>query len=118
MPATIDGGDAQSAELGMKFEAMSTGVITGVRFYKGGANTGTDLADLWTANGTLLATATFTNETASGWQQVNFSTPVVVQANTEYVVSYYRPMDIIRPIEATLRPSGSPPAPWKRCRTE
>ena len=38
--------------------------------------------------GTLLATATFTNETASGWQQVNLSSPVVVTAGTTYVVSY------------------------------
>ena len=39
--------------------------------------------------GTLLATATFTNETASGWQQVNFSNPVVITAGTTYVASYH-----------------------------
>jgi beta-lactam-binding protein with PASTA domain len=44
---------------------------------------------LWTNTGTLLATATFTNETASGWQQVAFSTPVAVTANTTYVASYH-----------------------------
>jgi len=38
-----------------------------------------------------LATATFQNESASGWQQVSFSTPVAVAANTTYVVSYYAP---------------------------
>jgi hypothetical protein len=37
----------------------------------------------------LLATATFANESASGWQQVNFTTPVQVQANTTYIASYY-----------------------------
>jgi hypothetical protein len=35
-----------------------------------------------------LATATFTNETSSGWQQVNFSSPVAITANTVYVASY------------------------------
>src|SRR5207302_2017080 len=35
------------------------------------------------------ATATFTGESASGWQQVNFSNPVPVTANTVYVASYY-----------------------------
>ena len=47
------------------------------------------MADLWSATGNLLATATFTNETASGWQQVNLATPVVVTAGTTYVVSYH-----------------------------
>jgi len=35
--------------------------------------------NLWTTSGTLLATATFSNETASGWQEVTFATPVVGQ---------------------------------------
>ena len=47
------------------------------------------MADLWSATGTLLATATFTNETASGWQQVNLSNPVMITAGTTYVVSYH-----------------------------
>ena len=34
---------------------------------------------------------TFTNESGSGWQQGNFSTPVSVVAGTTYVVSYYAP---------------------------
>ena len=42
------------------------------------------MADLWSATGTLLATATFTNETASGWQQANFSNPVPITAGTTY----------------------------------
>jgi hypothetical protein len=37
----------------------------------------------------LLATATFTNETASGWQQVSFSNPVAITAGTTYVASYH-----------------------------
>jgi hypothetical protein len=45
--------------------------------------------DLWSSSGTLLATATFSGETASGWQQVNFSQPVVVTAGTTYVASYH-----------------------------
>ncbi len=34
-----------------------------------------------------LGTADFSNETASGWQQVMFSSPVPVVANTPYVGS-------------------------------
>ena len=60
-----------------------------MRFYKGVNNTGTHLGHLWSSTGTLLATATFTGESASGWQQVNFSNPVAISANTVYVASYY-----------------------------
>ena len=39
-----------------------TGTVTGIRFYKAAANTGTHIGSLWTAGGTLLASATFTSE--------------------------------------------------------
>ena len=37
----------------------------------------------------MLANATFANETASGWQQVNFTTPVSITANTIYIAPYH-----------------------------
>jgi hypothetical protein len=76
-------------ELGVKFRSDVAGSITGIRFYKASANTGTHVGNLWTSTGTLLATATFTGETASGWQQVNFATPVSITTNTVYVASYH-----------------------------
>jgi hypothetical protein len=39
-----------------------------------------------------VAQATFTNESASGWQQVSFASPVAIKANTTYVVSYHAPV--------------------------
>src|SRR5205807_96651 len=42
--------------------------------------------------GTALASATFTSETTSGWQQVNFASPVAISANTTYVASYLAPI--------------------------
>src|SRR3546814_20679943 len=42
---------------------------------------------LWNADGTLLASATFTNETASGWQTANLNTPVAITAGTTYIAS-------------------------------
>ncbi len=83
--------DTTSVEVGVKFRAEVDGFITGLRFHKSTANTGTHVGHLWTRTGQLLATATFTNETASGWQQVNFATPVAVTANTTYVASYHAP---------------------------
>jgi hypothetical protein len=37
----------------------------------------------------LLATATFTGETESGWQVAAFTNPVPIAAGTIYVVSYH-----------------------------
>ncbi len=76
-------------ELGVKFQASTNGTITGIRFYKGSLNTGTHVGDLWSSTGTLLASATFTNETASGWQQVDFSNPVQITAGATYIASYH-----------------------------
>jgi hypothetical protein len=87
-PANITG-DSQPVELGVKFRSDVNGVITGVRFYKGATNTGTHVGHLWNMAGTLLASATFTNETASGWQQVTFASPVAITANTTYIASYH-----------------------------
>ncbi len=90
-PGTADSGDGNALELGVKFTSDQAGSITGIRFYKSTANTGTHVGNLWTTGGTLLASAVFTGESASGWQQVNFSSPVAVSANTTYVASYYAP---------------------------
>ena len=83
--------DTGPLEVGVKFRSSAAGRITGVRFYKGATNTGTHVGHLWTGTGTLLATATFTNETATGWQEVAFSSPVTITAGTTYVASYYAP---------------------------
>jgi hypothetical protein len=77
--------------LGVKFTSDQAGFITGIRFYKSAANTGAHVGNLWTTGGTLLASAVFTGESASGWQQVSFSSPVAVTAGTTYVASYYAP---------------------------
>jgi hypothetical protein len=91
-PATALDTDTAAIEVGVKFRATTAGFITGIRFYKGGtANAGTHRGRLWSAAGTQLATANFTGETASGWQQVNFAQPVAVTAGTTYVASYYAP---------------------------
>jgi hypothetical protein len=88
-PTITDSGENASIELGVKFRADANGLITGIRFYKGAANTGTHVGNLWSSTGTLLASATFTNESSSGWQQVNFSSPVAIAANTTYLASYF-----------------------------
>ena len=89
VPVVADAGPDSAVELGVQFRSAKVGSIKGIRFYKSAANTGTHVGNLWTASGTLLATATFSGETASGWQQVLFSNPVAITSNTVYVASYH-----------------------------
>jgi hypothetical protein len=91
VPANTSVNDPNAVELGMKFTPQVDGLLIGVRYYQGSGNTGTHTGSLWTAAGTLLATAQFTNETGSGWQTVHFGSPVTVTGGTSYVVSYYAP---------------------------
>ncbi|MBV8551245.1 MAG: DUF4082 domain-containing protein [Acidobacteriaceae bacterium] len=91
VPVDVDSGDKSSVEVGVKFRTDYSGYITGIRFYKSSANTGTHIGNLWTSSGALLASAVFTGETSSGWQQVNFSTPAAVSPNTTYIASYFAP---------------------------
>ncbi|HLM86579.1 MAG TPA: N,N-dimethylformamidase beta subunit family domain-containing protein, partial [Solirubrobacteraceae bacterium] len=90
-PPTPDSADPHSVSVGVKFTTETFGVISGIRFYKSSANTGTHIGDLWSSSGQRLATATFSGETESGWQQVNFSTPVDVFPGNTYVASYFDP---------------------------
>ena len=83
--------DTSAVELGVKFRSDEPGYITGLRFFKTSGNFGTHVGHLWTAGGTQLAEATFTGETASGWQQVDFDTPVPIDPDTTYIASYHAP---------------------------
>ncbi|QFZ19768.1 DUF4082 domain-containing protein [Saccharothrix syringae] len=84
-------GQRVPVELGVRFGTSEPGSVTGVRFYKGAGNTGTHTGSLWTDQGVLLATGTFTGETATGWQTLTFDTPAPVSADQVYVASYYSP---------------------------
>lgn len=90
-PANASEDDSSAVELGVKFRADQAGFIAGIRFYKGTGNGGTHTGSLWSSTGGRLATVTFTGETATGWQQATFASPVAVTANTTYVASYYAP---------------------------
>ncbi len=90
-PATVDAGDASDVELGVKFTVGSNATVTGVRFFKSSANTGTHTGTVWNSSGQLVATGTFTNESATGWQTVTFANPVQIQAGQTYTASYRAP---------------------------
>lgn len=81
--------DNTAMELGMKFVASSNGTISGIRYYKAVGDTSVHTGSIWRADGTLVATVTFTNESLSGWQTANFSTPLQITAGATYVASYH-----------------------------
>ena len=89
VPTTSADPDPGSVELGVRFSAAVDGQITGISYYKSATDTGTHTGALWTSNGTVLASGTFTNETSSGWQTLTFSTPVSITAGTTYVAGFH-----------------------------
>ncbi len=117
VPTVPSTADTTPTEVGVKFRSDVAGQVTGVRFYKGTGNTGTHLGHLWTSTGTLLATATFTDETASGWQAVNFPSPVSINANTTYVASYYAPAGRVAGDNNAFTNAGADTAPLHALRS-
>ena len=125
-PAVLDVGSDSPVELGVTFKADSNGYIGGIRFYKSAGNTGGHTAHLWNSAGALLASATFTGESSSGWQQVNFSKPVAITVNAVYVASYHTTIGHYSvspyyfatsglnrpPLHALANVSGSPDGPY------
>ncbi|MFD1717160.1 DUF4082 domain-containing protein [Georgenia deserti] len=91
VPATASTSDGSRVELGMEFTPAEPGVVTGVRFYQGPANTGSHTGTLWSGDGQVLATVAFADEQGTGWRTAYFDEPVEVAAGTSYVVSYLAP---------------------------
>ena len=90
-PGMITDPDTQSVELGVRFTSEVDISVIGLRFYKGPENTGTHTGTLWNSSRQALARVTFTDETASGWQEAKFAEPVTVEAGTDLVASYLAP---------------------------
>ncbi|HEU4831058.1 MAG TPA: DUF4082 domain-containing protein, partial [Candidatus Saccharimonadales bacterium] len=79
-------------ELGMKVIPTANGYLTALRFYKPIINPETThIGHVWGANGVSLATVTFTNESAYGWQEAILSSPLPVVKDKVYIISYGMP---------------------------
>lgn len=75
------------AQVGVQFRPRSDGYITGMRFYKDPQMKSSHSGYLWSGGGQLLATATFTDETPSGWQEAAFPRPVQVLKDLVYMAT-------------------------------
>ena len=74
----------------MRFVASSSGMITGIRYYKTAGDTGAHTGSLWTSAGTLVATVSFADSgSVSGWQTATFTNPVHIAAGTTYVAAVH-----------------------------
>ena len=87
-PSPVSNED-DAVELGVKFSSSVAGLVKGIRFYSPDNISGIYAGHLWTSDGILLASATFTNVTANGWQEILFGNPVLISADITYVASYH-----------------------------
>ncbi len=85
----VNHSDTNGVEVGTKFKVRTDGVASGMRFWKIKGAPAPHKGTLWSSTGKQLASATFSNETASGWQTANFDRAVTLKAGHGYVVSYY-----------------------------
>jgi uncharacterized repeat protein (TIGR01451 family) len=81
--------DLSPGTFGVKFRSDASGWISAIRFFKGAGNNGTHIGLLYSSAGLELARATFSGETAFGWQTVTFNPPVAIAANTTYVAAVF-----------------------------
>jgi hypothetical protein len=81
------GAGAWTLEMGMKIKVSQPAELDAVRYYRDAAETGTHVGRVWSASGTLLASANYTGETSSGWQEANLATPIKLVPGQTYVVS-------------------------------
>jgi hypothetical protein len=80
-------GNGITYELGVRLRSDVTGTLTALRFWKPSLDAGVHTGRVWTTAGQLLASVTFANETASGWQQQALTPALPLPADTDYVVT-------------------------------
>lgn len=89
VPQTTASGAGSTWEQGVEFSSSLAGKITHIKFWKApGEPSGNHVGRIWTASGGLLRTASFINETSSGWQTAEVSPSLSISANTRYKVTY------------------------------
>lgn len=90
VPPIVDSGETRAMSVGLRFSVGADGFITGLRYYRAAANTGTHTGSLYSAGGSRLSGLTFT-DSGTGWQTATFTEPVAVTAGATYVAQVYLP---------------------------
>lgn len=86
-PASFSKTDTATT-LGTRFSSKRDGVVTAIRFYKGTGDTGPHIGTLWGPDGSVLARATFSGESTSGWQEARLDSATKISAGRIYTASY------------------------------
>lgn len=84
----------QACQAGVKFQADTDGSIIGLRFYQKVQNSGY-VGNLWTEDGTFLASVPLPDTPVPGWHEVLFSSPIPITSGTIYIATYYSPVGIL-----------------------
>ncbi|QEW23412.1 Cadherin domain protein (plasmid) [Paracoccaceae bacterium] len=91
-PAQTVTSDPTDYELGVRFSAAADGEVTALRYWRGtedATDTDTRTLNLWSATGTLLASAQVVSTAGQvGWQTATLAAPVQLDVDTVYVASY------------------------------
>jgi hypothetical protein len=79
--------------VGIIFQTTIPGNVIAVRYYRAPASTlQTQIGALWlVSNHSKLGQVNFSGQSASGWQQMNFASPIAILANTQYLISMFIP---------------------------
>ena len=84
--------DPADYELGVRFEAATSGTVGALRYFRGAEDAGdVDVRELtlWTADGGRLASVAVTSGVGeSGWQTGELAEPIAIAAGESYVASY------------------------------
>jgi hypothetical protein len=93
IPKTPIDPDTAAVTLGVKFTSTQAGKISGIRFYRAQSSPSGYSVALYSATGTRLARTSTAQDTCTVpcWEQVSFSAPVSINANTRYVAAYWTP---------------------------
>jgi hypothetical protein len=91
VPANAVDPDTNAVTLGVKFWSTQAGTISGIRFYRGANNGSGYTVKLFTAGGSLVASAKAEKDTCAVpcWEQVNFASPISLAVNITYIAAYY-----------------------------
>jgi hypothetical protein len=97
-------------ELGTRFTVNTTTSLTALKFWKDAQETGTHVGRVWNAAGTQLASVTYQNESASGWQRQALGSPLTLNPGQVYTMSVGLNMYYVNAKQGLGAPLSSGPA--------
>jgi hypothetical protein len=76
-------------ELGVKASTIWPGKITAIRYYRYSSSSDSHTVNVWNSSGTILGSQSVTNETSSGWQEVQLDSPISIDSGATFTVSVF-----------------------------